>query len=287
MEGNYSPAFKARFTLFGDRLGRALGANSLTPADVSGRLRISTQMVGKYLRGESLPSPRRMLELSELVGVTVDQLLEGIDTERQPRTPQALRLLQNERLESEAKTPLTRNNRGGSESILQRDLWGNLGDPHQPRPEQIIIEEVADWATNCVSGIRPDAFVSKFPRIDGPLFKYRPDLMIEDDLGPLLAVEVKGGNFFDRIPMLAGLALNWQKATRGAPLIVCWVLRESRFNQMPTPGDVENRLRPFIENQLITDFIILDTRLPDPITSSIEMLISKIRTALKSAQHPK
>lgn len=279
MEDNYPHASQARFALFGDRLGRALEAKSLTPADVSGRLRISTQMVGKYLRGESLPRPERLRELSELVGVNMGKLLEGVDVERQPRTPQAVRLLWNERA---LATPHDATQSDSSTFRLKfsgpQGFDRTGGREREPRPAEIIVDYLTEWAERELPSIRPGASIPQVqPNLKARYFSYRPDWCILGDTEPLLGVEIKSIVSSDILPAIAGIAEQWKRATNGAPFIVVLVNSFLNFRSSGVP----NSLEQMRADKLIEDFRIIDCSTDRVVPrEELDALCEQIRHAL-------
>ena len=287
MDDNYANIPERRFARFGDRLGRALDAKGLTPADVSGHLRISTQMVGKYLRGESLPSPQRLRELSGLVGIPVEQLLEGVDIQRRPRTPQAMRLIQNERSENSRQAHPTRII--PDDSLPRRAIGyithyntpeGNGPREREPRPIEIVVDYLTEWAERELPGIRNGATVPQVqPNLKGPYFSYRPDWCILGDTEPLLGVEIKSVMWSDTLPALAGIAECWKRATNAAPFfLVLLNLREPSRPVSPSTIDAIERMR---NNKLIEGYqVINSTGLDTTPIKDLDALCRKIEEAL-------
>ena len=62
---------------FGERLWRAMDEKRISGPKLAGILEISSQMVGRYLRGESLPGPERLTVIAKVVEVDMLELLGG------------------------------------------------------------------------------------------------------------------------------------------------------------------------------------------------------------------
>ena len=61
----------------GEKLTQARRAAGLTQADVAAKLNVSRQAVSRWESGRSKPSTERLLALSNLYGISLDQLLNA------------------------------------------------------------------------------------------------------------------------------------------------------------------------------------------------------------------
>ncbi len=61
----------------GRRIAEARREKGMSQAELATRMSISFQAVSRWERGESMPEITRLRLLSELLGITVDELLRG------------------------------------------------------------------------------------------------------------------------------------------------------------------------------------------------------------------
>ncbi len=62
-------------TATGKNIGSLIRRNDLRVPDVADYLGTTTSLVYRYMRGDVLPSTDRLLALSRLLGVTIDDML--------------------------------------------------------------------------------------------------------------------------------------------------------------------------------------------------------------------
>lgn len=67
----------------------AMQASGITRPQVAGTLDVSSQMVGRYLRGESMPARERMILLAQRLNTTEEALLCGCEYPRAGRRTHA------------------------------------------------------------------------------------------------------------------------------------------------------------------------------------------------------
>lgn len=262
-----------RYADFARRCAAAMADKGTTAADLSGALQISTQMVGKYLRGESLPGPERLKLLSGLLDVPVGELIGDVGVViRKERTPQAVSRYMEPAASVRAETR---------------------------RFEREAVEVVADAMTafcrRVIRERRPDLAVVPVPRVEGPFFMWRPDVLIDGRDGPTLAIEVKTTTA--NIPALVGVAYNWRKAAQDAPLFLAIVGDVVDWGASAEPGPdtakldrlerLRDNLRPIVASGLIRavgyDVMSSSPRF-DPEGETIAALHSAIGDAMGAAK---
>lgn len=67
------------YKAFADRINFLIDQAGFSESEVARYLSVTVQAVRKYKAGKSLPDPEHLLDLSELLGVSVDYLLKGDD----------------------------------------------------------------------------------------------------------------------------------------------------------------------------------------------------------------
>jgi transcriptional regulator with XRE-family HTH domain len=235
---------RVKYPEFAQLMRDAMDEQQIATYAVASTLKVSTQMVGKYMRGESLPSIDKIPALANLLGVSMDELLVGT-----PISP----------------TDVIRR-RGPRQSIVEAIGLGESGEAPQvrrasmpnnvrfvsrtemigPKAREVVyyrIREKLDYypvrSLPSDSALRPPVptrMVTR-PIDEGKLFDLRPDMALIGRDGWKLAVEVKVG----RPPLanLAGLAYNWRLSTE-VPLFLVIVRDPKNRNRQPTPPWAED-----------------------------------------------
>ncbi len=208
---NHQPA---KYADFAARLDAAMRSRNVSVNSLVGEFNISRTAIDKWLAGVTLPNAERLLSLAAYLRVPVEDLVGNDEAKRRsrvrkvtarehPAAPQfgeVVKRVQFKRPAREAPDPL-----------------------RMERVEGNLVYSLMDWAEKVVPHIRPEAHVAEYPRINGPVFRYFPDLLIVED-GPLIGVEVTVGCLDnDAVHRLAGLGYNWREATKGAPLVLVFI----------------------------------------------------------------
>ena len=61
------------------RIKKLIDEKGYTKAEIARKLRISPTSVYKWLEAESIPDVQHLLDLSEMLGVTIDYIVKGGD----------------------------------------------------------------------------------------------------------------------------------------------------------------------------------------------------------------
>lgn len=64
----------------GERLRQLRESNQLSQADLAGKMHLTRQTISGWERGRSLPDILNIQRLAEIYGITVDELLSGVDS---------------------------------------------------------------------------------------------------------------------------------------------------------------------------------------------------------------
>lgn len=86
-EASYTDAMKSNRSALGERIARARAASGLTQHQLAERLGVSQQMVG-YLEVRPVAvRPEMLAKISEILGVSLDELIGGNGAPRKPTGP--------------------------------------------------------------------------------------------------------------------------------------------------------------------------------------------------------
>jgi len=245
---------EAKYPEFAERLNNFLSDSGLSVKELAAALGISAQMVGKYLRGESMPVAKRLLDMADALKVDVGALVGG-ESPRAPgpkRSPSPVRAITTTRSPSTGRLHT-------QESLFEPEALSMLIAPGVPDvPRVPLTSSVWDGVSRGVSRLHTlilhalreycdrsplaravDANAVSDLRVRGPYGRALVDIAITISGRPVVGIEIKSG-IGGQLAGLTGVALNWKLATGGAPLLVVWVV--------PTTPEDRSRMGPIKED---------------------------------------
>jgi hypothetical protein len=242
---------RIRFSEFAGRLKQAMDINNVKAWDVGARLGVSGQMVGKYLRGESLPAIPRMQMLADLVKLPIEELLKGTGISPDD-------VIRRRGLRSAVGFSTAEGRRSTAHDVTTRHPPADLSDRHsvefsdRPRPLGPVVREVVYYRTRekladqlssafklADPGSGPMLRLAMQPIDAGRLFDLRPAVALIDRNEWKLAIEVRVGR--PSHETLVGYAYNWRLSTN-TPLFLLIARRPERSyeNRQWYPYDDED-----------------------------------------------
>jgi transcriptional regulator with XRE-family HTH domain len=226
---------RIRFATFAARLKEVMDARKLRPWHVAGALEVSGQMVGKYLRGESLPSLIKLKKLSAFLEMPLSELLEGTPispddvVRRRSRIPKIDFVTADGRVVKAKPAPdefvdmavpvrvrvFDERERTMGSTIRQIVFYRTREKlEFAAGPEQ---NELTTYTGPVSRRPLPATRLVKEPIDEGRYFDLRPDMAFASPGGWKFAIEVKTGR--PSLESLVGFATNW-KASTSAPLFL-------------------------------------------------------------------
>lgn len=289
-----------KYPEFAERLNSLLTDSGLAVKDLAAALDISAQMVGKYLRGESMPGAERLLKLAEVLRADLSVLMGG-ETPRapgpkrpplefsyltaehiRPYTPPPGALRQSILFESEA-TPLP-DDPTPRRSPLTPEVWQTV-TRSASRVEALILHALNEYLDRSPLARAVNAAAVGEFRFRGPYGRASVDIAVTVDGKPALGIEIKSG-IGGQIASLMGTALSWKLSTKGVPLLVVWIAPTTPTDRTRI-GRVREDLIPLRHPEddalgaLIDSTWILPSDDPDPGLAGLLTRVSEILTGPK------
>lgn len=248
------PEVRRPYIDFGERLSASMAAADVSSPRLAGMLEISSQMVGRYLRGESLPGPQRLRAICAILGADMATLLgehsfpspgraprgslrPSVVTERPIFQYQTLTTTPEDEPEA-VEVPFTLT-APEARTRLASNPWTSIR-----KVERELSHATRDLLRDLVTDAHPfdDFDVLTEYRVRGPYGRIPVDIVVTHDKHPVLCVEIRSG-IGAAVSGLIGTAHSWKVATGGKPLFVIWLVPE-----LPTDRAITYLSR--IENQL-------------------------------------
>jgi transcriptional regulator with XRE-family HTH domain len=228
---------KIRFRTFAERLKGALIAKNIGTWRVAAALEVSGQMVGKYLRGESMPAISKLPKLADLLEMPLDELLQGTPVSpddvvrRRNRNLMVGLVTADGRSADVVRGPgmLTNGREKRVPGMLTGQFPGESDRSVGDRIREVVfyrtrekLESVTEPEPSDYSGPEsrrplPAKRLVKGPIDEGRYFDLRPDMAFASPSGWRFAIEVKTGR--PSLESLVGFATNWKEST-AAPLFL-------------------------------------------------------------------
>lgn len=201
----------------------------ISQSELARQCGVSHTAIAKYLSGQTLPSNSEVREtLVNLLGVPDEELFsERHSRRRLAMSPSAVfgrRVREVEELDS-VPEPKIRHMQFGPKFRHDSALSKRLHD------------ELSEYI-QFFSRRRSDVELVPYSKPIGPLFRYRPDLLVVSDRGIEFAIDIRSASF--KTEFLAGIALNWKMGTQGKASLFSILLVQG--HQVPTqhPENLES-----------------------------------------------